>query len=105
MFWMRYKENNFPLRTLIWRPGFCLSNKIMLNLVDFPLFTVNTIDESMSHVTENGLDKGREEKSLPLQDDSLEIRPNSPEEMTSHEPMQQHSVIDEVGLTLSSVRS
>ena len=69
----------------------------MLNLVDFPLFTVNPMDENMSHVTENGLDKGREEKSLPLQDDSLEIRPNSPEEMTSHEPMQQHSVIDEVG--------
>ena len=77
----------------------------MLNLVDFPLFIVNNMDESMSHVTENGLEKGREEKSLPLQDDSVEIRPNSPEEMPSHEPWQQHSVIDEVGLTLSSVRS
>ena len=22
MFWMRNKENNFPIRTLIWRPGF-----------------------------------------------------------------------------------
>ena len=21
MFWMRNKENNFPIRTLIWRPG------------------------------------------------------------------------------------
>ena len=23
MFWMRNKENNFPIRTLIWRPDSC----------------------------------------------------------------------------------
>ena len=34
MFWMRNKENNFPIRTLIWRPGVIgyslIPNKIVL---------------------------------------------------------------------------
>ena len=25
MFWMRNKENNFPIRTLIWRPGYSIT--------------------------------------------------------------------------------
>ena len=32
MFWMINKENNFPIRTLIWRPGVCNENLIFLFL-------------------------------------------------------------------------
>ena len=27
MFWMRNKENNFPIRTLIWRPDYISENQ------------------------------------------------------------------------------
>ena len=31
MFWMRNKENNFPIRTLIWRPAFWRKNQASLH--------------------------------------------------------------------------
>ena len=32
MFWMRNKENNFPIRTFIWRPGFNVIDDVIHKL-------------------------------------------------------------------------
>ena len=47
MFWMRNEENNFPIRTLIWRPG---------DVAQYPLYHMTCAPENFEVVVCNGLE-------------------------------------------------
>ena len=51
MFWMRNKENNFPIRTLIWRPALITIAYSVMTIIISAIFAFSVMTNAFSVIT------------------------------------------------------